>query len=297
MKNKLPCYFIPVCMCLCPLLLSGCAKFYRYEEIPIKVIDPELNQPVEGATVSAGYAGRPVGGTVLFVPKNSPKGATTKTDASGLAKLKVVTNPGRFLRGSSIWADGYIPTNLDVGIRKIDNEDELIIPLYQKPEPKIEIVIPDDYLGPVAVQLVQSNELVMGESGQRLFTYRLQQDGQIELPITPLFSFNQLINDIRIHRIFSTDSDDCRFIVKHENGSNIIRVGREYEQVIQPGGPEQKVEPDRLAFRWVWDEGPRFLFVIGTEHDRDVLYKKLYPENRIGLDHDAFNAYFQDQEN
>lgn len=291
MKNKLPCYFIPVCMCLCPLLLSGCVEFYHYKTIPIKVIDPELNQPVEGVLASLKYS---LIGRGLFLPK-SPKDTTGTTDRNGIAMLKVATNFEMYLGSISCSAEGYIPVSLMLPFQS-ENVNEIIVPLYRIPLPRIELIVPDDYQGPVAIQIIQSNEWVMGEPGQRLFTYQLQNNGQLDIRITPVFSLVKLIGDIKLHRLFSTDSDDCMFIVKRENGSNMIRVGREYEWVIQFGGQEQKVESDRRAFRWVWDEGRRFLFVIGTEQDRDVLYKKLFPENRFGLDRDAFNAFFQEPE-
>jgi len=255
------------------------------------VIDPELNQPVEGVLASLKYS---LIGRGLFLPK-SPKNSTDITDRNGIAMLKVATYFDMYLGSISCSAEGYIPVSLMLPFQS-ENVNEIIVPLYRIPLPRIELIVPDDYQGPVAIQIIQSNEWVMGEPGQRLFTYQLQKNGQLDIRITPVFSLVKLIDDIELHRLFSTDSDDCMFIVKRENGSNMIRVGREYEWVIQFGGQEQKVESDRRAFRWVCDEGQRFLFVIGTEQDRDVLYKKLFPENRFGLDLDAFNAFFQEPE-
>ena len=287
MKNGLPSYLIPVCMCLCPLLLSGCVKFYHYENIAIKVIDPELDQPVENVLVSAEYSCM---GGGLFIGKG-PKGTPDSTDSKGTAILKVATNalPWGVL-GFSFSADGYIPVTLSLPIQS-DKDSECVVPLYRRPLPKIECIVPDDYQGPVVIQILHSNELVMGEPGQRLFTYQLQNNGRVNIRITPLFNRHALEYDMSVHRI---SSDDCRFIVKRENGRSIVRVGREYEQVLEYAGAADAVDPDTIAFRWVCDESSNLLFVIGTEHDRDVLYKKLYPENRNRLDRDAFNAYFRE---
>jgi len=137
----------------------------------------------------------------------------------------------------------------------------------------------------------------MGESGQRLFTYPLQQNGRLDIPITPLFSLYQVIVEISVHRFVSSNTDDCGFIVKRENGSNLLRVGREYEDVIKYAGREAEIEPDSIAFRWVCDDGVKLLYVIGTEHDRDVLYKKLYPDPENWLDRNAFKSYFQKLKN
>ena len=148
MKNKSAKYLVSVVLCLYTLLFSGCVKFYHYEKIPIKVIDPELNQPVEGATVSVNYY---LSGGGFFLPK-SPKDLTTYTDANGSAKLKSATNLGVYSWYSNIEAEGYIPvqfpnvyeilyfySNIKTNKHamnpypiRVENEEGIIIPLYRK---------------------------------------------------------------------------------------------------------------------------------------------------------------------
>jgi len=289
-------HFITAIVCLSIFLFSGCIRFYSYKQYPVRVVDPELNQPVEGASVSVNYF--MVGGG-LFIP-NSPKAVITQTDATGSAKLKVATNPAMYVCSSQIEADGYISALGPIGfggsrILKIGNEGEIIVPIYRKPVPKMAIIISDGYQGPVALHFIPTAEWIQGKPGQREFSYKVGQNGYLSIQVPPLFILGHLFNDISLHRVISPGNNDGTITVKRENGHKILRVGREYERAIQYAGREHEIEPGSIAFRWVGDEAPRMiLFVIGTEQDRKALYEKIYPDDRHGLDHNAFHSYFQE---
>ena len=89
------------------------------------------------------------------------------------------------------------------------------------------------------------------------------------------------------------DVSENTISVKRENGSKIKRIGGQYEQVMQSSGREPEIEPDSIIFRYVWSEGSKILYLIGTEHDKEILYNKMFPEDRFGLDDDVFNSYFK----
>jgi len=285
---------ISIALCVCTFLFSGCVKFYTYEEYRIKVIDAELNQPVEGVSVSVKYHVAPgLGGLSsksMFFPR-PPNDMTVITDIDGLAAIKKAKDAGMYLDHCMIWAEGYNTQNAWFTFFSFPlvtrSEGLFIISIYRMPPPKIELVVPDGYKGPVGIKFLQSNDPITGEPGQRLFTYHLQPENWVGIPITPLIAWNELPHLITHNRAGVAHNDDM-FVVKREDGDSIIWLGSNFVET---------VDPKCVAFRWVCDDditASSSLFVIGTEHDRDVLYKKLYPENRNRLDRDAFNAYFRE---
>lgn len=276
MKN-----LISVFLFLSIFLFSGCIHFYDYKQYQMRIIDPELNQPVENASISVRYCfpGR--------IWRQMPKSVKEKTDASGLAKVKVATNSRPYAPICSIRADGYMhtaPSDIRMGIdtrwvpsnTRVGNEGEVIIPIYKKPEPTIEIVVPDDYLGPVVIHLIQANEWIQGKPGQREFSYKVGQNGYLSIEASPLLSLPVLY-------LAHPDSNNSVITVRRENGQEILFAGREHE-----------LKPDSIGFRWVHAEGPKILYIIGKAQDRQALYAKVRPGGRGPIGKDVFNSYFQD---
>jgi len=290
MKRKSTKYLAALLICLCVLLNNGCFKIYFYEDYPLKVVDAESNQPIEGALVRVDYF-MPGGG--FFIP-NSPKEMTVRTDVNGKVKLKYANNPGMWVWYYGIEAEGYMRF-----ISYLDryhtfnqvNKSEYVASLYSKPDPRIEIIVPDNYQGPVAIEFVKTNDVNQSEPGQRLFSYHIQQDGYLAIETLPLFVPSELIHKVSYH--MHPDVSENTVSVKRENGSKIKRIGGQYEQVMESSGQEPEIEPDSIIFRYVWSEGSKILYLIGTEHDKEVMYNKMFPKERIGWDRNVFNSYFK----
>ena len=119
-------------------LFSGCIHFYDYKHYRVQVIDPELNQPVENASIAVTYPN--IG--VAEIRGNKPSEIKTITDVNGYAIIKVA-KPGPHV---NIGADGYLSFSETYPffysripeVFRIANDGRVIIPLYRKPEPKIE---------------------------------------------------------------------------------------------------------------------------------------------------------------
>lgn len=219
----------------------GCIKFYSQEQYQFKVVDAEQNKPVEGAIVSVAYIFKE---PVL----NAPKPAEVVTDQSGLAELKVADYKAH-LRAR---AEGYIPLRW-LRFRKdspaqhnfkIQNDSEVIVSIYKEPKPTIEIVVPDGYRGPVALEFLASDKPAQVKAGQRFFSYNTSPKGYVQIQHSPLF-------------------DSCKIIARYENGNPVPRPSRS--------------RPEQISFLRVYTRDQKRLYLIGTFKEEDELKRKLWP--------------------
>lgn len=70
------------------MLMGGCMKWYRYDDVRMRVVHAESGAPMSGATVrvSDGYIPR------IISPTNSPRPDEGVTDADGNVELRTCTN-------------------------------------------------------------------------------------------------------------------------------------------------------------------------------------------------------------
>lgn len=256
----------------------GCIHFYDYKKYQVRVIDPELDKPVENASISVRYwfPGR--------FSRKSPQMVRTKTNATGSAKVKVATDAAPYSPICYIQANGYfscqptieflnrfagwVPINVRTG-----SNGEIIVPIYRRPGPNIEIIVPEKLKGPVALHLIQTKEWIQGKPGQRHFSYEVGQNGYLPIKASPLLS----------SFILSLDYKNPGINVRRENGQEILYAGRELG-----------LEPDEIAFRWVYNEGPKFLYIIGTAQDRQTLHDKVMSGGTGHIDSKTFSSYFSE---
>jgi hypothetical protein len=238
----------------------GCIRFYGHDQYQFKVVDAEQNKPVEGAMVSVYY---------LFKEPllNAPKPAEVMTDQSGLAELKVAD----FHPCLRVKAEGYRTVNWiyireDVPVQhnfKIKNENEVLVSIYKEPKPTIEIVVPDGYRGPVALEFFPTDKLTLAKAGQRFFSYKMSLDGYVAAPFWPLF-----------HRF--------KIIARYENGNAVPRARR---------------GSDLTGFSRVYSRDHKSLYFVGRFKEKVELKRELWPEVdghiRFGGPYDAlFYSYF-----
>jgi hypothetical protein len=158
----------------------GCVK-YSYETYQVKIIDAEENIPIEGADVSIGYMSKR-----LFPPLSR-----AVTNQRGLAELQVADGIYWFVNVS---AEGYIPFNhtsfMNYYLHRQDlifqNNNELTVLICKKPEPIIEIIVPDGYRGPVILK-EYIVDMSPAEVGKRFFSYKMQSNGIFSVKVLPLF--------------------------------------------------------------------------------------------------------------
>ncbi len=129
MKLKSTGYLAALLICLGALLSNGCVRIYHYKKILVKVVDAETNQAIEGALVSSLYLRR-LGSDGIFISK-SPKCMSTRTDANGLARVRIATNSGIYTHVFNVVADGYIRVNPMIGYW---HKNERIVTLYRNQE-------------------------------------------------------------------------------------------------------------------------------------------------------------------
>lgn len=253
-------------------LWSGCIAFYDHSQCHFKVFDAEQNKPVEGAVVSVSY--------ILYkMPVlNFPKPTETMTNQNGLAELKVANSFARIL---DISAEGYTPLRIwgfqhdwpIIDNFKNQNENEFIVPIYRNPKPTIEIIVPDGYRGPVALDLIPDEKLIQEKPGKRNFSYKMMPNGYIPVQASPLL--------YEIDNIYSITA-------RHENGNSISSI---------------QDSPESIDFRLVVSSGfeaKKHLYIIGTEKERDDLDDKIWPviDGKYGkgkyFDDEVFKSYFKE---
>ena len=251
---------------LCLPFCGGCIAFYTYEKYHAKVIDAEANVPVNDVTINIRYLTM-----VPYLNPARPVEVTTRQDGS--AAFSVADYASAKWR---IKAEGYLPI-YEYGYRvpdifNIETGNNVIIPIYQKPEPKIEIIVPDGYRGPVALHLIPANKWIQETPGKRAFSFTMMPNGYVPVQASLLF------HDIDIFSITA----------RYENGKKISCPR------YKPDGPND------ICLLWVYSMGEKILYSIGTEKERDNLWNTVwveildYGDIARTLDPDIFNSYFQD---
>ena len=284
MKGKSRATLIALVLLLCTIFTSGCIKFYDYKHCKIKVIDPELNKPVKNAVISLVYDDiHYIDGWLLRPPAQM----NVKTNRSGLARIKIAANCMPYSPVCSVKTEGYIthplifmsrvkivnPLCYDmVPIRhQIGEKAEITVPIYRNPAPKMNIVVPDGYKGPVAIEFLKSNESDQFEPGKRYFSYKTDHKGRLVVKTHPLFKHLGL-----------PGGRDCPTSFKYENGNNIpfnYRYGKE--------------EKDQIQIEWIWIHKLKLLYVIGNAKQRLAFRSKIMEGRYEPKDIRAFNAYFK----
>lgn len=250
----------------------GCIVFYGHEQFYFKVVDAEYNIPVEGVKVLVDYI--KIKAPIL----NAPRSREAMTDHNGLAELKVADYYSPQLQ---VIAEGYLPGGK---LLEIQNENIIVFQIYQKPRPKIEIIVPDGYRGPVALELLFTDKLIQGKPGQRLFLYKILSNGYVPIQSSPLFVENMPL-------FFQIENDIV--VARYENGNAIFA---------------DKLRQDAIGFRLVHTDRNKRLYIIGTKKERFDLYWKVHPEFDYGesvtrnfgesvlrdFDEDVFGLYFRE---
>jgi hypothetical protein len=172
--------------------LPGCHQFWTISPVDVVVLDGETGQPVPSASVAVKYDGQ---SSAWFMPPEEQR----KTDGQGKAIIPVAD----FRAGSIFWdvsADGYADErpHADSGggervpgaflpSDKADDSSGLhaVVRLLKGPAPRITVVVPSGYRGPVWVEFVDKQG--WAKPGEREFAYPANARGYVEIPTISLF--------------------------------------------------------------------------------------------------------------
>ena len=232
-----PCTFLP-----------GCIAFPSYQPVDVLVLDAETGNPLSNATVSVTYAR---GVLVLTIPKE----ISVNTDMCGRATLRVTDYHGGVfweITAQNYIALGFpvsyrhIPEELEIATEEHTDHKEVIIRLYRQPKPTITVIVPEGYRGPLKLDLPPTSSFVQGAIGRREFTAEASQTGYVRIDATPLLLRPHLKD----------------FIVRYADGTQIRT--RSFD------------DDERVILRWIGIFGNRWLLMIGTRADKDMLRRVLY---------------------
>ncbi len=256
-----PCTFLP-----------GCIAFPSYQPVDVLVLDAETGNPLSNATVSVRY---PRGGLPVL---NTPKDISASTDRCGRATLRVAEYFGGV--AWEIIAQNYIalrfgpmsrrriPEELEIATEEHTDHQEVIIRIYRQPKPTITVFVPEGYRGPLKLDLPPTSSFVQGAIGRREFTFEASQTGYVRIDAAPLL-LRSLPKDV---------------IVRFADGTQIpfLAMCRDDE---------------RVTLRRMGDFGNRWLFMIGTRADEDMMRRVLFeriddPHLGLRLIPEALDALF-----
>lgn len=214
--------------------LGGCFEFYGHEKYQFTVLDAEDQTPIERASVRVSYWSKP------FV-LNCPGRNKAFTDQSGTVEFKVADYYPRFLR---VDATGYVQVSSSFSVHPMGpnflrarDGNEMLVLLYKQPRPRIEVVVPNGYRGPVGMEYVSLDEMVQGKPGQRVFTVKADSLGYAKVEMSHMF-----------HSVGASG-----VYVRYENGVG-VQTSNYYS-------------PVEIGLRQVAHRGNKQLYVVGTEKD------------------------------
>jgi len=170
--------------------LAACAIYHR-EPFHIKIVDGETREPIGGASVTAMY----LYGMVTIGPDTDH----WATDSDGLIRERVAIGKNVYARWEARHPD-FIAAKGDVRLEPESREwlrpyaevrpgeDRLnVIPLYRKPIPEMRVILPDEYRGPVYVDLQRGESALPTEPGRRVFEFEAASNGYVRVVGPPLF--------------------------------------------------------------------------------------------------------------
>lgn len=243
-----------LCVGLCGFW-NGCIAFYSHRSVEVSVHDAETNVPVAGAQVGVWYR--------YMMIANAPKPTSAVTDERGIAVVPATTFESQEWSAS---AAGYL-----AGSRGSDPDHpkRMEFRLYRQPAPRLTIIVPDGYRGPLKIDRRPIPHWVQDQVGKREFTFRSSHTGYVAIAATPLLwrrSFSDLLTEVRYESGQRVPVDDYK-------------------------------SPSRVALRWITCLGARDLYVVGTEQDAKALHPIIYhyingDPRHITANLEAFDALF-----
>ena len=196
---------------------GGCVAFYSHRDVTFRVVDGDTGAALPGATVAVSYEPH------LFV-LNKPRNRSVRTGARGAVTLPVAKWWIHAGPAVSFAAPGYLPygessepgERLPRGLTPCPDARALcfVIPLYREPAPVVTFVVPDDYEGPVTLDMTPTDRLPAADPGRRDIEIPVPDGGYVEIEATrllrrdwPVYYRARRANGTPIPRAYVRDPD------------------------------------------------------------------------------------------
>ena len=174
--------------------LCGCMSMHTFRKVDVSVIDAETGEAVPHAEVSTEC--------ISLAAWNVPANAVVTTSEEGTATFKVANFKG----GPTVWkanATGYLEqkatadrgTRIPLAFAKLSTDKTkpatVLIKLFQGPAPSLKVIVPNDYLGPLRIDLVPVESKTQAQTGKRDFVCYTDQYGYAQVAATELIQIIQ----------------------------------------------------------------------------------------------------------
>jgi hypothetical protein len=249
--------FFLLCLgtCVCS---SGCIAFYLPVPVQVTVRDAETGAPIPDAHVDVF--------TNAMLLLNMPRPESAVTNDQGAARLTAATSQLQTWRTA---ANDYLPNH---ELKVLYKSQPLEFRLYRKPEPLLNIAVPNGYRGPLKIELRPIPGWIQTRPGDREFRFKASPTGYVRIDATPLL-VKVMYNLDWVHAYF-------------EDGTAIPRV-------------DYITKPTDISLRWVDLLDSRVLFVVRTEQDEQAVRPRVFdyangdPHN-VSTNCEKFNGLFSE---
>ncbi len=242
---------------------TGCIVFYSYYPARVTVRDAETGAPIFGAQVGVYYV-------YMFV-LNAPHPDSASTNERGEAHVQAATFTPQWNAGGQKATHPKVAPYAGCDLWKKSGQNWEVW-LYREPQPRITIIVPPGYRGPLKVERIPLAAFVQDAPGKREFTFHATAKGYVGINASPL-------------------------LMRRE----VYPPSAEYEGGQPIPENDWHVTPTDIALRPVESQGlERDLYIIGTEDDVKAIRPQIY-FYRNGDPHDAilneagFEALFHER--
>ena len=257
------------CVVCCGTVQAGLFP-YKYHSLQVTVVDADTGEPVQDVTVSFSYQG-----TYYF---HEPKPDSASTNSKGIATVRVAN--GVTDCQLSCRCKGYVDACILGAAAPMDSS----ITLHFERTPAVTVIVPNGYTGPIKFNMPSQRTIAQEmrriesspEAGKaaRLREYVFRPDEKGEVDVKP--------SESTVSYVLQRGGLAARY----EDGRPV------------PAAAETKAAETALRHVTPWflsleteqsggdatDHTRQEIYLIGSEKEKDKLYKSLPGAERIGVD-------------
>lgn len=244
---------------------------YEYRSVNVVAVDYETGRPLPNARISVSYSD-----TYYF---NEPKSDFTTTDAKGMGAVKTAI-------GTSDWwvscgCRGYFDSDTN-SERQLTLSEQPHATFRLKKTPPVSLIVPNGYKGAIkfTYPMPTSSDSTQDKKPRREYVFRANAKGDVNIESMEISYGLQYVL-----------SHSC-LTARYQNGKQVpsedsdgIRVSTIAIRHVAMWYPALKTKKNR---DWTADDFKiiQEIYVIGTDQDRQALYKSLEGVDRIGVNFD-----------
>ena len=242
----------------------------KYKDLQVTVLDDETGEPIPKATVSVSI------NTRYFRP---PPIITADTDNKGIAKVQIAAGASDFtielkakgFKHTAIACDG---TSTEFKLKKL---------------PKIILIVPNDYAGPIKFDLPQHQSGVQKLDPHKEYQFHANAKGGVDCDILePPANYDGLHEALNTGCLTAFYEDGREIPSADADGvKDSTTALRHVSPYYRPrNSPEGKAIPDHDVLSALDLNKPQEIYVIGTEQDQKALLDSLPGAERIVVSFD-----------